>query len=88
MTKNDKIRYNYDGSWYEGEVLEHAYWVEPDAYWIQYKTDDGTTKVTIARESDLIFLGSGIVCTCGIMAIGGGFHSSWCDRYIAGVKVN
>lgn len=83
---NEKVRYFHDGTWYDAEVMEYAYWVEPDAYWIQYKDDEGVNRVTIAREGDLVFIG--VRCTCGIMSIGGGFHSNWCDRYIAGIKIN
>jgi hypothetical protein len=88
MKINDRVRYKHDGSWYDAEIVEYAYWVQEDAYWIRYKDDDGLTRITIAYENDLVFLGNGVKCTCGITASGGGFHSNWCDRYKAGIKVN
>jgi phage terminase large subunit-like protein len=88
MRINDKIRYQHDGEWFDGEIIEHAYWVQEDAYWISYKDNDGIKRIVIAYESDLVMDGNNISCTCGIMSIGGGFHSNWCDRFIAGIRCN
>ena len=86
---NKKARYHHDGEWYDAEVLDPACWVNESAYWIMYVDDNGTRRTVIADESDLVWIGeNGPNCTCGISASGGGFHSSWCDRYLAGIKIN
>lgn len=90
MLKAEKVKYYFDGDWYDAEILEAAFWVNEDAYWISYINNEGIKKTVIAHETDLRRENKvyGPACTCGINAAGGGFHSSWCDRYIRGIKVN
>lgn len=88
MNVQEKIKYKREGVWYDGVVLEHAYWIRADAYWIKYTDLAGLERITIAYESEMASESGGVPCTCGILASGGGFHSNWCDRYIAGVKIN